>query len=170
MSQARKIPIVSFLCDRSSVCISHVELDAPLFHYTTELLANVAMRIHLYCRSTGTLLNLRYAYDGPAPFGAPRDGLLFLHRDALYEAGPSPLLLAWADATCSARFYDYGSVKMAEAVHRSPDKAERWRTQELDAAITFDALQRAIEQPPIEMDVIHQSILSDGATSMEDAG
>jgi snurportin-1 len=89
--------------------------------------------------------NLQSVYGGPTPHAAPSDGLLFLHRDALYEPGPSPLLLAWADATCSERFYDYGSSEMAAAVHREPEKAQRWRTDELDAAITFADLLRSVE-------------------------
>jgi snurportin-1 len=96
--------------------------------------------------------SLRAAYASPPPFGAPRDGLLFMHRDALYEVGPSPLLLAWSDASCSARFYDYGSEQMAQAVERTPEKAEKWRTDEVDAAITFDDLLRCAEQPPMEME------------------
>ena len=48
-----------------------------------------------------------------------RDGLLLMHRDALYEGGaPSPLQLSWSDASCSTRFYDYGSARMAQEVAR----------------------------------------------------
>ena len=83
---------------------------------------------------------LHAAYAVPPPVGAQRDGLLLLHREALYEPGASPLLLSWADGTCSERFYDYGSVQMADALARSPDKALRWRTDERHAAITFDEL------------------------------
>ena len=95
---------------------------------------------------------LRTAYAGVPPFSAPRDGLLFLHRLALYEAGPSPLLLSWSDASCSARFYDYGSAQMSEALQRSPDKAQSWRTAEIDAAITWAELLHAAEHPPMATD------------------
>ena len=50
--------------------------------------------------------HLERAYALPAP--PERDGLLFLHKEALYEPGASPLFLSWSDASCSTRFYDYG--------------------------------------------------------------
>ena len=78
-----------------------------------------------------------------------RCSLLLLHRDALYEAGASPLLLAWADARCSARFYDYGPAQMQSALERQPEKANKWRTEEVDAAVTFDELVQGAEQPPM---------------------
>ena len=75
-----------------------------------------------------------------------------MHRDALYEAGPSPLQLAWSDAGCSERFYDYGSEAMAKEVERDPEKAARWRTDEVGAAWAYaDVLQRVAE-PPMEAD------------------
>ena len=92
-----------------------------------------------------TPTNLQSMYTEPAPHAAPSDGLLFVHRDSLYEPGPSPLLLAWADASCSERFYDYGSEEMAAALDREPEKAHRWRTDEVDAAITFADLLRSAE-------------------------
>ena len=76
---------------------------------------------------------------------AARDGLLLMHRDALYEAGPSPLQLAWSDAGCSERFYDYGSERMAEVVAAEPEKAARWRTAELEAAWSIADLRAAVE-------------------------
>lgn len=93
--------------------------------------------------------HLHSAYAGAAPFGAPKDGLLFLHREALYEAGASPLLLSWSDATCSARFFDYGTPQMAAQLTHSPEKADRWRTAELAAAVTFAELLQVAEQPPM---------------------
>ena len=56
--------------------------------------------------------NLHAAYAGAPPFASPKDGLLLTHREALYEGGACPLLLCWADATCSARFFDYGSAQV----------------------------------------------------------
>ena len=94
---------------------------------------------------------LLHAYSGPPPFASARDGLSLLHREALYEAGPSPLLLSWSDASCSSRFYDYGSEKMAKAIGADPSRASKWRTDELDAACGFEALMLAAEQPPMEM-------------------
>ena len=80
-----------------------------------------------------------------------RDGLLLMHRDALYEGGaPSPLQLSWSDAGCSERFYDYGSERMAREVARQPDKAGRWRTAEVEAAWTFADILECAEQPPME--------------------
>ena len=78
-----------------------------------------------------------------------RDGLFFLHREALYEAGPSPLLLSWSDARCSQRFYDYGSTQMAGAITADPTKADKWRTEEVDAAVTFAEVLEAVSQPPM---------------------
>lgn len=63
-----------------------------------------------------------------------RDGLLFYHREGLYEPGPNPLVLLWADGHCSERFFDYGTEKMKEALAAEPDKAARWRADEVDAA------------------------------------
>ena len=85
--------------------------------------------------------------DGSGGGRGGKDGLLLLHREALYEAGPSPLLLSWADNTCSARFYDYGSAQMAAAVASDPSKAAKWRTNELNAAICFEELLRTTDQP-----------------------
>jgi hypothetical protein len=81
--------------------------------------------------------------------GGGRDGLLLLHRQALYEAGPSPLLLSWSDASCSRRFYDYGSEQMAGALAADPSKAAKWRTHELDAAVSFAEMLRCVETPPM---------------------
>lgn len=78
---------------------------------------------------------LRQVYAGEA--GYDRDGLLFYHRESLYEAGPNPLVLLWSDSTCSKRFYNYGSTQMAEALEAEPSKAEKWRTAEVEAAHTF---------------------------------
>ena len=91
---------------------------------------------------------LQQAYGWVAEEGgerAARDGLLLMHRDALYEAGPSPLQLAWSDAGCSERFYDYGSERMAEVVAAEPEKAARWRTAELEAAWSIADLRAAVE-------------------------
>lgn len=90
-----------------------------------------------------TTESLRAAYTG-APF--ERDGLLFLHREGLYECGPSPLFLSWSDASCSSRFYDYGSAAMADALSREPEKAERWRTDEVTAAVGFDDIATVAAQ------------------------
>lgn len=90
------------------------------------------------------------ADSAAAATSAPwRDGLLFLHREALYEAGASPLLLSWSDAHCSSRFYDYGSSQMAGAISADPSKAERWRTAEVDAAVTYAEVVDALQQPPM---------------------
>ena len=91
---------------------------------------------------------LQQAYGWVAEDGgerAAKDGLLLMHRDALYEAGPSPLQLSWSDAGCSERFYDYGSERMAEVVAAEPDKAARWRTEELEAAWSIADLSAAVE-------------------------
>ena len=95
---------------------------------------------------------LHSAYGGERPFGAERDGLLFWHREGLYEAGSSPLLLAWSDGATSSRFYNYGSAGMAQAVAHCPDKAERWRTAEVEAAVVYADLLACVEQP--EMDLV----------------
>ena len=76
-----------------------------------------------------------------------RDGLLFLHRDALYEAGPSPLLLSWSDAHCSSRFYDYGTERMDQAIAADPSKASKWRTEEVEAAVSFEEVLQAVATP-----------------------
>lgn len=85
-----------------------------------------------------------------------RDGLLLLHREALYEAGASPLLLSWSDASCSRRFYDYGSEGMAGALTADPTKADKWRTSEVDTAVSFadvvEAMTRALEQPAMAVE------------------
>ena len=94
--------------------------------------------------------HLQTAYAGTPCFGAARDGLLFIHREALYEAGRSPLVLSWSDATCSARFFDYGSSQMHAHLEHAPEKAERWRTSELDAAVTYAELLAVAERPPME--------------------
>ena len=88
--------------------------------------------------------------DGATAAHAQRDGLLFAHREALYEPGSSPLLLSWSDAICSSRFYDYGSQRMADAIVADPSKASRWRTDEVDAACTFAELLAVTEQPSME--------------------
>ena len=93
-----------------------------------------------------------------------QDGLLFMHRDALYEAGPSPLQLAWSDAGCSARFYDYGSERMAQVVAAEPDKAGKWRTDEVDAAWTCADLLQRVEQPGMETELEGPSGAGDEAT------
>lgn len=124
------------------------------------------------CARAGTLEGLQRAYAGPPPFEAARDGLLLLHREALYEAGASPLLLTWADATCSARFYDYGSARMDEAVRRSPEKAERWRTAECDAAVTFEELAGHVAQleaeAPLETEPEPTAVHAAEDASMDD--
>ena len=95
-----------------------------------------------------TAAALAQLYDGASAAGS--DGLLFLHRQALYEAGPSPLLLAWADARCSERFYDYGSEAMAKEIERDPEKAARWRTAEVGAAWAFADVLERVAAPPME--------------------
>lgn len=86
------------------------------------------------------------------PGGAAwRDGLLLLHRDALYEAGSSPLLLSWSDAHCSKRFYDYGSQKMDGALKRDPQLVGKWRTEEVEAAVGFGEILHALEAPPMAL-------------------
>lgn len=92
--------------------------------------------------------------DAPAAPGgaARRDGILLLHREALYEAGPSPLLLSWADASCSSRFYDYGSTQMEDAIGRDPSKAQRWRTDECHSACSFGELLERAEQPSMDLE------------------
>ena len=97
-----------------------------------------------------TPLNLHAAYAGSPPFAAPKDGLLFVHREALYEGGTSPLVLSWSDASCSARFFDYGSDQMQAQLKRRPGQAERWRAAELETAVRFTELWEAAERPPME--------------------
>jgi len=67
-----------------------------------------------------------------------------------YEAGPSPLLLAWSDASCSSRFYDYGSAQMAQELQRAPEKAGRWRTEEIHEAVSFGEILAAAEAPSMD--------------------
>lgn len=93
---------------------------------------------------------LQHTYSAPA--GYERDGLFFVHKEALYEAGPNPLLLSWSDAHCSSRFYNYGSEQMAAAVEYEPEKAARWRTDELDEAITYETLLNAVIAGAASMD------------------
>jgi snurportin-1 len=78
------------------------------------------------------------------PFG--RDGLLFVHRETVYEPGATPLLLLWADAACSARFFDYGSDEMRKRLAQAPRSAEGWRHEQgsSEQAITFEQLLRAL--------------------------
>lgn len=89
-----------------------------------------------------TPAHFEHAYG--APSGYEKDGLLFVHKEACYEAGPTPLLLSWSDAKCSSRFYDYGSEQMAAAVEFSPDKAERWRTDQVESALSYEAIAQAV--------------------------
>ena len=93
--------------------------------------------------------------DGASGAGrAQRDGLLFMHREALYEPGPSPLFLSWCDRACSSRFYDYGSVAMAKELQRAPEKVEKWRAAEVTAAVDFAQLMQRAETPmPMEQGV-----------------
>ncbi|KAL1510783.1 hypothetical protein AB1Y20_007069 [Prymnesium parvum] len=95
------------------------------------------------------------AYAAPLPY--ERDGLLFVHRDGLYEPGPSPLVLSWSDEKCSARFYNYGTEKMAAAISKDPQKAERWRASEIEAAISIDDIIACIEQPEM-VDAEHYAV------------
>jgi snurportin-1 len=100
-----------------------------------------------------TPAQLQQVYAGETPFkGAAKDGMLFLHRESLYEPGPSPLLLSWADGSCSQRFYDYGSAQMASAIGQDPSKAGRWRVDEVDAACCFADILQGVEQPPMATD------------------
>jgi len=92
-------------------------------------------------RCSAATLSTAYYRGG----GASRDGLLFYHNEGLYEAGPSPLLLLWSDASCSSRFYDYGSAQMARELAAAPDKAARWRPGETEAALPIGALLAACE-------------------------
>lgn len=48
---------------------------------------------------------IRHAYKD-ASLLYQRDGLAFVHRDAHYVPGPSPLALLWKDALCSRYFID----------------------------------------------------------------
>ena len=91
---------------------------------------------------------LRQAYSGPFQFACAQDGLLLLHREALYEPGPSPLLLSWSDASSSARFYDYGSEQFTAAVTADPAKGERWRAGQVETACGFADLLRISETEP----------------------
>jgi snurportin-1 len=86
---------------------------------------------------TASALHAAYAGDG---LGYARDGLLFCHREGLYESGPSPLVLLWSDARCSDRFFDYGTAQMERALAADPDKGARWRAEEVEAAHGFAAL------------------------------
>lgn len=96
-----------------------------------------------------TAPSLHRAYTGEG-FGYARDGLLFFHREGLYEPGPSPLVLLWSDAHCSARFFDYGTAQMEQALVADPDKGARWRAAEVEAAHGFAALLEACQEE--EMD------------------
>ena len=67
------------------------------------------------------------------------------------EVGLRAHVRRMADASCSRRFYDYGSAQMAGALAADPSKAAKWRTEEVDAAVSFaEVLQRA-EQPPMSV-------------------
>lgn len=80
----------------------------------------------------------------PYPEGAARDGLLLLHREGAYEGGPSPLNLSWADASCSARFFDYGSAEMRAQIERDPRKASSWQADMRDSALSADQIREAL--------------------------
>lgn len=51
-----------------------------------------------------TPTGLQAAYSTPAPFS--RDGLYFIHRQAHYALGQTPLALTWKDAASSRYFLD----------------------------------------------------------------
>ena len=38
-------------------------------------------------------------------------------------------------------------LKMESVIEREPEKASKWRTEEVDAAVTFDELVQRAEQP-----------------------
>mmetsp|Transcript_26871 Transcript_26871/g.78289 ORF Transcript_26871/g.78289 Transcript_26871/m.78289 type:complete len:107 (+) Transcript_26871:46-366(+) len=79
------------------------------------------------------------------------------------DTAPVPLALLWcrlpppgrrlftalavnrSDASCSSRFYDYGSAQMARELAAAPDKAARWRPGETEAALPIGALLAACE-------------------------
>lgn len=87
--------------------------------------------------------SLRRLYAAEWPFA--RDGLLFVHRETVYEPGPTPLVLLWTDAACSARFFDYGSEAMAKQLARAPQGgADEVRHEAREAALTFDELSAAV--------------------------
>lgn len=114
-----------------------------------EVEANVASRLNpcpflpvpYYEASAATLREL---YEATWPF--PRDGLLFVHRETVYEPGPTPLVLLWTDARCSARFFDYGSTAMQKQLSRAPSAkpAGAWVHEMRDAALTYADLSRAV--------------------------
>ena len=71
-------------------------------------------------------------------YGFEKDGLLFYHKEGMYEVGENPLVLLWGDASILRRFYDYGTELMRTALEAEPAKALRWRTDTVRAAITLD--------------------------------
>jgi snurportin-1 len=84
--------------------------------------------------------SVRALYESEWPF--VRDGLLFVHRETVYESGFTPLLLLWTDARCSARFFDFNSEGMERELKRSPAKRETWK--EGERALTFEELESAL--------------------------
>ena len=100
------------------------------------------------------------------PVGYEKDGILFYHREGLYEAGRSPLVLLWGDASCLPGFYDYNTDEMARMTEVDPERARRWRTDSTDAALTLDDLLRhvsgaedatAVSSTDLEMDMTYIS-------------
>ncbi|KAG8459582.1 hypothetical protein KFE25_000938 [Diacronema lutheri] len=93
--------------------------------------------------------SLAQLYAAEWPYA--RDGLLFVHRETVYEPGATPLVLLWTDAKCSARFFNYDS-DAARARAPAGGQADAWRHEAREAAITYDELLAAVAASEASLD------------------
>lgn len=66
-----------------------------LWHALLSSTPQCAVVVNCFTHADG----LAAAYQSPVPY--TRDGVLLLHKDALYEGGQVPTALLWKDAHCS---------------------------------------------------------------------
>lgn len=91
-----------------------------------------------------TAEGLRRMYEEPPTIPCKKDGILFVHKDTIYEEGRTPLQLIWMDEKCSPRFFDYGSKEIRERIARTPDKAQDWKIEEKSTAVSIGELLAAL--------------------------
>jgi len=111
--------------------------------------------------------SLSELYAAAWPF--VRGGLLFVHRETVYEQGASPLLLLWTDKACSERFFDFGSAEMEKEVARAPAKAEKWKDEMREAAVSFVQLLAAVGESEAACEAAGSDGASDGLASVSAA-